>query len=594
MKLKNLEVLAFDCQATSSNPGTGSLLEMGWMKTRAKDVFDLEQMERKSENYLIKPPDEIPIPPRVLKITGIELDEFQRAVTRRTAWQRLKRAARETAEHNRQSLCHVVIHFSRYEEPFLKHLHETYSSSGKFPFHILCTHDLVKRLLPGLPRKGLRAVTGYFGQSLSVHRRSSHHVRATAFIWHHLVSTLEDGYGIETTKDLKEWLAQTPYVPNLKNMREYPMDRELRLSLPEGPGIYKLYRANGDILYIGKAKSLKRRVNSYFQKRSRHSEHILEMLSQARHITTEATETAFEAALRESDEIKKLSPPYNIALREREREVVFFSKDLKSYKESPSRTHPIGPFSTPLLMTSLAKMRELLNKNQTQRMKSSVIEEILGSPPEYAPDEECFFQGFRMFREEFIDPGKGQFSLNSFFKLGSLFWKERLDELAALEPANEEGSDEEDDTDSESEAEETTPGIPSWSPEKVARAFKSLIRTGAHQARRARWFCRLSESTVTWNDKIRKSKEKHIIIFERGRIHSLDRLERIVENPLPPGFDKSNFERQTNMDLPSYDRMRILTTEMKRLLDEKRGIEVCFGPKITLKEEQLQRILKWV
>ncbi|MFC2165817.1 GIY-YIG nuclease family protein, partial [Acidobacteriota bacterium] len=521
-------------------------------------------------------------------------DEFQHAISQRTAWHRLKRAARETAERNKQPLCHAVIHFSRYEEPFLRHFQETYSSRGKFPFHILCTHDLVKRLLPGLPRKGLRAVTGYFGKSLSVHRRSLHHVGATAFIWHHLVETLKDSHGICTIEDLAEWLANTSPGSNLKNMREYPMDRELRLNLTEGPGIYKMHRSNGDILYVGKATSLKRRVNSYFQKRSRHSEHILEMLSQAKHITTEPTETALEAALIETDEIKRLSPPYNIALQRKERQVVFFSKDLRSHEEIPSQRHPIGPFSTPLFMASLAKMTELLNENQIQVAKPSIIEDILGSPEEYAPDKECFCLGARIFREEFIDQAKGQFSLSSFFKLGSLFWKERLDEMAALKLAIEEGSDEEEEKALELEVEEATSDLPTWSPEKVARAFKSIVRTSAHQAQRARWFCRLSESTVVWDDKIKKGKERRVIIFEHGKIRSLGKLECLTEIPIPPGFDKTNFERQEKLDLPAFDRMRILTTEMKRLLEEQRGLEVRLGPQITFKKEQLERILKWV
>jgi len=594
MRLKDLEVIVFDCQAAGSNPNTGALLEMGWMKTRAADAFDSEQISQRIEAYLIKPPADFAIPQRILKMTGIKSDELNHSVTPGAVWQKLRRRAQETAECNRLPLCPAVIHFSRYEEPFLRHLHKEYSPRENFPFQILCTHDLVKLLLPGLPRKGLRAVAGYFGQSISVHRRSRNHVGATAFIWHNLIHTLSNSWGIGTVKDFEEWLEHPPPVSRVRNGREYPMERELRSNMPEGPGIYKMYRSNGDILYVGKAKSLKSRVNSYFQKRSRHSEHILEMLTQAQHIITEPTETALEAALKESDEIKYLSPPYNIALQERERRVVFFSKNLRSCNENPCRHHNIGPFSTQKFMTSIAKMTELLNENETLSIESPAIQEILGSPQEFAPDEKCFAKGIQMFKEEFIDKTQGHFSHSSLLKLGSLFWKERLDERIASELAIEDLSKEDEDSAFELEAEEGTTGLPSWSPEKVARALKSIIRTGAHQARRARWFCRLSESTVAWDDKIRKSKERHVIVFEQGKIYSVDKLESMTKKPIPPGFAKPHRERQKNMDLRAFDRMRVLTTELKRLSAEKRGLEVCFGPQIILKDEQLQRILKWV
>ena len=59
------------------------------------------------------------------------------------------------------------------------------------------------------------------------------------------------------------------------------MKREIRLNLSEKPGIYRMLRSNGDLLYIGKATSLKHRVNSYFRQKGSQAEHILEMLSQA-------------------------------------------------------------------------------------------------------------------------------------------------------------------------------------------------------------------------------------------------------------------------------------------------------------------------
>ena len=60
------------------------------------------------------------------------------------------------------------------------------------------------------------------------------------------------------------------------------MPREVRLSLPDAPGIYRMLRTDDSVLYVGKAASLHHRVNSYFRKQNGIPERSLEMLSQAR------------------------------------------------------------------------------------------------------------------------------------------------------------------------------------------------------------------------------------------------------------------------------------------------------------------------
>ena len=100
---------------------------------------------------------------------------------------------------------------------------------------------------------------------------------------------------------------------------------------------------NGDPLYIGKAKSLKQRVNSYFRQKAPHAEHTLEMLTQARELDFTLTGSALEAAMLESDEIKRHSPPYNIALRRRQRGLAFCTKDLCRHSAVVERNYPVGP-----------------------------------------------------------------------------------------------------------------------------------------------------------------------------------------------------------------------------------------------------------
>src|SRR4029077_7192535 len=73
-------------------------------------------------------------------------------------------------------------------------------------------------------------------------------------------------------------------------------------------------RSNGDVLYVGKAASLRKRVPSHFTAGSATTERALEMLTQVHDIQTTLTRTPLEEAVLENERIKALSPPYNVQL----------------------------------------------------------------------------------------------------------------------------------------------------------------------------------------------------------------------------------------------------------------------------------------
>jgi excinuclease ABC subunit C len=86
-------------------------------------------------------------------------------------------------------------------------------------------------------------------------------------------------------------------------------------TLPAKPGVYRMYGADGEVLYVGKARSLKNRVTNYAQGRG-HSNRIAMMIALTRSMEFVVTATETEALLLEANLIKQLKPRYNVLLRD--------------------------------------------------------------------------------------------------------------------------------------------------------------------------------------------------------------------------------------------------------------------------------------
>ncbi|HET7817794.1 MAG TPA: GIY-YIG nuclease family protein, partial [Bacteroidia bacterium] len=86
-------------------------------------------------------------------------------------------------------------------------------------------------------------------------------------------------------------------------------------SLPDSPGVYQYFDKHGKIIYIGKAKNLKKRVSSYFYKKHEYGK-LLYLVTSITDIKYIVVSTELDALLLENNLIKKYQPRYNVALKD--------------------------------------------------------------------------------------------------------------------------------------------------------------------------------------------------------------------------------------------------------------------------------------
>ena len=84
---------------------------------------------------------------------------------------------------------------------------------------------------------------------------------------------------------------------------------------PAGPGVYRMFDATGEVLYVGKARHLKKRVLSY-ARGAGHNNRIARMIADTANMEFVTTATEIEALLLEANLIKRLKPRYNVVLRD--------------------------------------------------------------------------------------------------------------------------------------------------------------------------------------------------------------------------------------------------------------------------------------
>jgi excinuclease ABC subunit C len=133
-------------------------------------------------------------------------------------------------------------------------------------------------------------------------------------------------------------------------------------SLPDSPGVYRYYNKEDILIYVGKAKSLKKRVGSYFTKQSQYNRKTEKLVSEIERLEYTLANTEFDALLLENNLIKQNQPKYNILLKDdktfpylcilKER----FPRIISTRKYIPKQGEYFGPYSSVGSMNSVLEL----------------------------------------------------------------------------------------------------------------------------------------------------------------------------------------------------------------------------------------------
>jgi DNA polymerase III subunit epsilon len=232
---------------------------------------------------------EKPIQPFVVKLTGINNAMLRSAPK---FYEVAKRIIEMTED------CVIVAHNASFDYRIL----QTEFRRLGFRFHkqTLCTVELSKKLLPGHESYSLGKLVRALGIPMADRHRASGDAMATVKLFKML---LAQDIEKEIVKSMVKSEIKTGMSPKLLDIVE---------SLPSKTGIYYIHNEKGDLIYIGKSKNIKKRVNQHFTGTTNKCKKIqLEVYA----VTFEETGSELIALLKESEEIKINKPIYNRSQR---------------------------------------------------------------------------------------------------------------------------------------------------------------------------------------------------------------------------------------------------------------------------------------
>ncbi len=228
---------------------------------------------------------EIPIQPFVVKLTGINNAMLRSAPK---FFEVAKRIIEMTND------CVLVAHNADFDYRILRT--EFRRLGYDFNIKTLCTVELSKRLLPEQTSHSLGKLVRALGIPMADRHRASGDAMATVKLFKML---LDKDLNKEIVKELIKFEVKKGIAPKLMDILE---------SLPSKTGVYYIHKEDGGIIFIGKSRNIKKRVNQHFTGITKSAKKIQ---NEVFTVTFEETGSELIALLKESEEIKIHRPIYN-------------------------------------------------------------------------------------------------------------------------------------------------------------------------------------------------------------------------------------------------------------------------------------------
>lgn len=176
----------------------------------------------------------------------------------------------------------------------------------------LCTLRLSRRLIPGVKSYRLESLANYLGINNSRFHRAIDDTLVTVKLFEVLLRHGEQSKLIDTFDELMSIQFQ-PIKTIVGKKKQITFLKQFVLDAPETSGVYRFISARGEILYVGKAKNIKKRIGNYFQSLNQKPKKLIRLVSQAKRIEWTETHSELNAWLLESATLKQIQPKYNSA-----------------------------------------------------------------------------------------------------------------------------------------------------------------------------------------------------------------------------------------------------------------------------------------
>ena len=292
LPIEEADYCIVDVETTGLSPRHNGVIEIGLVRVSGLKIID-------TYSSFINPGKDIPY--FITQLTGITNEDVYDAPF-------FEDIADEITEFIGSNI--LAAHNLSFDSSFLK---KEFIYCGKEPLNNLglCTLKLSRRIYPMLRSKSLGVVCKHLGLKNSGAHRALSDSEVTAKLLIKLIKEVKN-FNIRYVNELISYQsAPKGYQQQINYKKKLGEDISV---MPDAPGIYYFLNAKNEIIYIGKARSLKNRVKSYFlQTAPRKAKKIIK---QSSHLKIELTNTELTALLMEAELIKIVSPRHNVMLRE--------------------------------------------------------------------------------------------------------------------------------------------------------------------------------------------------------------------------------------------------------------------------------------